>query len=81
MARKSKAELEFRAKYPFANVRQSGRYSGLIRGNLYEVYAGDYLCAEGTTVAKAFREALRYDREGYITPDPNEKPTEMEETR
>lgn len=67
----SKAEKEFRSKYPHANVRPTGReYCP------FAVYAGDYICAEGSTKAAAFKLALDYDKAGIITPDPNEVRTE-----
>lgn len=66
-------EMEFRAKYPHANVRDTKR---TIAGyKIVAVYAGDYLCAEGLTVAEAFRRALDYEDAGLIQPDPNEERT------
>jgi len=66
----SKAEREFRGKYPNANVRPTGReYCP------FAVYAGDYICAEGSTRAAAFKLALDYDEAGIITPDPQEQAT------
>jgi len=71
MTRMSNAEKEFRAKYPYANVRPSGR-----RYRPFEVYAGDYLCADGATRKEAFTLALAYERDGLITPEPTEQATE-----
>jgi hypothetical protein len=68
MAKQSKAEQEFRAKYPFANLRPTGR-----EFCPYAVYAGDYLCAEGATPREAFSLALAYERDRLITPDPEEQ--------
>jgi hypothetical protein len=69
MAKQTKAEIAFRARYPNARVFV-GRVV-LIRSR-YTILAGDYLCAEGPTVALAFREALRQDDAGNIKPDPSE---------
>jgi hypothetical protein len=63
----SKSEREFRALYPNARVvAEPARCT---------VYAGDYLCAESFTRARAFRLALTYVRERYIQPDPAERAT------
>lgn len=66
MPYQSISERKFRQRYQHANVR-----AGITHP--YEVYAGDYLCAEGLTVASAFRKAWQYDQLGYIQPDPNEE--------
>lgn len=68
---KSKAEKKFTAKYPNANVRPSGRTY-----RPFEVFAGDYICADGRTRAEAFKTALEWEAVGLITPDPNEHRTE-----
>lgn len=64
MAKQSNDEIAFRAKYPNARV-----FDGKA---CYTIFVGDYICAEGETVALAFREAMSYDEDGLITPDPNE---------
>lgn len=68
MQRQCKAEVEFRAKYPHANVRPAHGDA-----SLFTVYAGDYICSTGGTVAGAFAQALKWDKEGLITPDPDEQ--------
>lgn len=67
-SRMSGHEKRFRAKYP--NTRVAVK-SGSYRPH-YTVFAGDYPCAEGYTRTDAFREAMRCDEYGLITPDPNE---------
>ncbi len=57
----SKAEIEFRAKYPNARLERGAVIP-------YVVYAGDYLCACGFTPRHAFAEAVELDAGGYITP-------------
>lgn len=64
----SNAERDFRAKYP--NARVSMRKDRF--GTMVSVYAGDYLCAESYSRANAFSNALEWEREGYILPDPDE---------
>jgi hypothetical protein len=70
MPRQSIAETEFIAKYPNARVVP---YPDL--GYRFAIYCGDYLCAGARTRGRAFAEALRYDMDGIITPDPNEVST------
>lgn len=60
--KQSKAEIEFRAKYPNARLLRTAFIP-------YAVYAGDYFCAGGFTPREAFAEALELDAGGYITPD------------
>ena len=69
----SKDEAEFRRRFPHANVRDTGR-----EYCRFAVYAGAYICAEGSTKATAFRTALHYADQGLITPDPDE-PEEFED--
>jgi hypothetical protein len=71
MPRQSIAEIEFTAKYPNARVVPAPD----LMGYRFAIYCGDYLCAGGRTRGRAFAEALRYDRDGIITPDPNEVST------
>ena len=61
----SRAEIQFRAKYPNARLE---------RGDVipYVVFAGDYLCEGGFTPRDAFLEAVELDEAGYITPDAKE---------
>jgi hypothetical protein len=70
MPKPSKAELQFKAKYPHAHTRPG------TLGFPVDVYAGDYLCAQGRTPALAFAEALKYEEDGVIKPDPEERRTE-----
>lgn len=70
MPRPSVPEVEFKSRFPYANVRPSGR-----KYRPFEVYAGDYLCADGATKREAFANALEYAVNNLITPDPNEMPT------
>ena len=71
MPRQSIAEIEFTAKYPNARVVPDPD----VMGYRFAIYCGDYLCAGGGTRGRAFVEALRYDRDGLITPDPIEVST------
>jgi hypothetical protein len=66
--RQSKGEIAFRAKYPNGRIHDSKA----AWKRRYSVFAGDYLCAEGPTVALTYREAVRQERLGNISPDPNE---------
>jgi len=68
--KQSKAEREFRTKFP--NTRVSVEESAIRGMDRYTVYAGDYLCAQALSAARAFRAALDYDAHGIITPDPLE---------
>jgi len=68
MAKQSKAEIAFRDKYPNARVFDCRVFFRC----RYTIFAGDYLCAEGPTVALASREALRQEEAGNIKPDPTE---------
>jgi hypothetical protein len=64
-------ERSFRAKYP--NARCIETKSSLPGGlSTFTVYAGDYLCAESWGRGRAFMMASQYERDGLITPDPNE---------
>ena len=74
MARMSKSEKEFRAKYPNARVviEPSKVCIGMSR---YTVYAGDYLCSSSLTRSTAFYVASLDAANGSITPDPNELAT------
>jgi hypothetical protein len=66
--KQSKAEIAFRAKCSNARV-----FDGKVfNRSRYTIFAGDYICAEGPTVALAFREALRQEESGNIKPDPSE---------
>ncbi len=66
-------EMQFKAKYPNAHLRETGR--SIAHYKVVAVYAGDYLCAEGLTSERAYRDALQYEAAGMITPDPNEQRT------
>lgn len=75
MAQMSNAEREFRAAYPNARIeRHRTRWSGVYN---YQVYAGDYLCAESYAPRLAFAQALEWARTGLITPDPSEPSTNL----
>jgi hypothetical protein len=71
VAKQSKAEIQFKAKYRYAHVRGTDRY---IAGyEMVQVFCGDYICAEGLTAARAYKLAMELDAEGLISPDPNER--------
>lgn len=69
MTRMSNAEREFRAEFPHTRVEKELSTFGM----RYRVFAGDYLCDESYSRALAFGRALLYYRDGYITPDPDER--------
>lgn len=66
----SKAEQEFKAKYPHAHTRPGDR--NIFGRPLVQVYAGDYLCSEASSPRAAYRLALRWEQQGLIQPDPSE---------
>jgi hypothetical protein len=64
-------ENEFKAKFPNArHVRDNGQHV-----DRYTVYAGDYLCSEGSTKREAYRLAFDFENQNLITPDPTETAT------
>jgi hypothetical protein len=67
----SQSEKRFKGQYPHANVRDTGR--GIAGYKVIAVYAGEYLCAEGLTVAEAYKRAQEYVDAGMINPDPAER--------
>lgn len=73
--RPSKAEVEFKAKYPHAHTRPGDR--NIFGRPLVQVFAGDYLCSEASSAKAAYRLALRWEQDGIIQPDPQEPRTEL----
>lgn len=73
----SKAEREFRRRFPHTRLEVESYGSGTLDAyKRYVVYAGDYLCTASVDRAHSFKQALEWVNAGLISPDPAERGTE-----